>query len=214
MPEKDAETYRLNPFDVTKVWNFKDYPRMPIGEFVLNRNPENYFADVEQAAFAPSSIIPGLGYSPDRMLQGRIFAYADAHRYRLGINHHQIPVNKPIAQVTTYHRDGYGRVDGNGGAGPNYHPNSFDGVEADKSYEIPPFMGTGAVARYDHREDGDYYSQPGDLFRLMNDEQKKLLASNIAGAMNGVPKFIQDRQIEHFTKADPNYGKMVKDLLK
>lgn len=206
MPETDAETYRINPFDLTKVWPHGDYPLMEVGEIVLNRNPQNYFADVEQAAFAPSSVVPGLGFSPDKMLQGRLFAYADAHRYRLGVNFHQIPVNKPVSATQTYHRDGGLRVDGNGGATPNYHPNSFDQVVERSEVEPPPYMGVGAIGRYDHRTDSDYHSQAGDLYRLMSQQQKDLLIRNIVGAMKTVPEFIQRRQIEHFLKADREYG--------
>lgn len=209
MPEADAATYRINPFDLTKVWPHQDYPVMEVGELVLNRNPDNYFADVEQAAFAPSSVVPGLGFSPDKMLQGRLFAYADAHRYRLGVNHHQIPVNRPHNDVRTYHRAGSIRIDGNGGGSPNYHPNSFDGVETRAESALPPYAGIGPVERYDHRLDQDYYSQAGELYRLMNAEQKKLLVDNIVGAMSSVPAFIQERQIAHFMKADKEYGAAV-----
>ena len=210
MPESDAATYRINPFDVTKVWPHKDYPRLEVGEFVLNRNPENYFADVEQAAFAPSSVVPGLGFSPDRMLQGRLFSYADAHRYRLGVNYHQIPVNKPVSPTKSYHRDGATRTDGNGGPGYHYHPNSFDDVVEFTETKAPPYAGTGAVHRYDHRKDDDYYTQAGELYRLFDQSQRRLLIDNIVGAMKSVPKFIQERQIAHFTKADPEYGEGVK----
>ena len=209
MPEADAATYRLNPFDVTKVWSHKDYPRLVVGEIVLNRNPVNYFADVEQAAFAPSSVVPGLGFSPDRMLQGRLFSYADAQRYRLGVNYHQIPVNKPLNEVTHYHRDGGTRIDGNGGAGHNYHPNSFDEVAVLKDGELPPYALAGSIHRHDHRGDEDYYSQAGDLYRIMSEEQKKLLTDNIVGAMRSVPALIQKRQIAHFVKADDDYGARV-----
>ena len=210
MKESDATQFRINPFDLTKVWPHKDYPLMEVGEIVLNRNPEDYFADVEQAAFAPSSVVPGLGFSPDKMLQGRLFSYADAHRYRLGVNHHQIPVNKPINETQTYHRAGSIRVDGNGKGTKNYHPNSFDGVTTDKTVEIPAYAGVGAIGRYDHRVDEDYYSQAGDLFRIMNAEQKQLLIDNIVGAMSSVPEFIQKRQVEHFMKADKAYGEGIK----
>lgn len=206
MPEGEATRYSINPFDLTKVWPHKDYPLIEVGELVLNRNPENYFADVEQAAFAPSNVVPGLGFSPDKMLQGRLFAYADAHRYRLGINHHQIPVNRPVNGAHTYHRAGGMRVDGNGGSGLNYHPNSFDNVDVRRDVELPPYLGTGSVGHYDHRVDTDYYSQAGALFRLMSDTQKRLLIDNIVGAMKSVPKFIQERQVAHFMKADPQYG--------
>jgi len=206
MPEADAAGYRINPFDVTKVWPHSDYPRIEVGELVLDRNPANYFADVEQAAFAPSSVVPGLGFSPDRMLQGRLFAYADAHRYRLGVNHHQIPVNQPHGTVHAYHRDGAGRVDGNGGAGPNYHPNSFDGVTERAGVASPPYAATGPVHRYDQRSDPDYYSQAGALYRLMTADQRALLVDNIIRAMSSVSAVIQQRQIGHFKRADADYG--------
>jgi catalase len=213
LSEADAINAKINPFDVTKVWPHKEFPRILVGELTLNRNPANYYADVEQAAFAPSSVVPGLGFSPDRMLQGRLFAYADAHRYRLGVNYHQIPVNKPINETTTYHRDGAARADGNGGAGHNYHPNSFDGVDVVKGSDVPASALRGATTRHDHRNDDDYYSQAGDLYRLMNADQKALLVSNIAGAMKSVPIEIQKRQIAHFKKADPAYGDGVEKAL-
>ena len=210
MPEADAAKYKINPFDVTKVWSHKDYPRIEVGELVLDRNPANYYADVEQAAFAPSSVVPGLGFSPDRMLQGRLFSYADAHRYRLGVNYHQIPVNKPVNEVTHYHRDGGVRIDGNGGPAHNYHPNSFDEVgEYKEAQPPPPYLLTGPMDRHNHRGDDDYYSQAGDLYRLMNEEQRKLLVDNIVGAMRSVPDFIQKRQLQHFLKADKQYGERI-----
>jgi catalase len=195
------------------VWPHKDHPRIEVGELVLDRNPTNYFAEVEQAAFAPSAVVPGLGFSPDRMLQGRLFAYADAHRYRLGVNHHQIPVNQPRNEVQVYHRDGAGRVDANGGAAQNYHPNSFDGVTEVAAAQPPPYSHTGAVARYDQRSDADYYSQAGALYRLMSADQRTLLSDNIVGAMASVPAAIQQRQIAHFKKADQEYGTRVEQGL-
>lgn len=209
MPESEAATAQINPFDVTKVWSHKDYPRIEVGEVALNRNPENYFADVEQAAFSPSSVVPGLGFSPDRMLQGRLFSYADAHRYRLGVNYHQIPVNKPLNEVTHYHRDGGLRIDGNGGSGHVYHPNSFDEVREDKDAGAPPYALSGALSRHDHRGDEDYHTQAGALYRLMNEAQRALLVANIVGAMKSVPGFIQERQVAHFTTADAEYGERV-----
>ncbi len=206
MPEADAQKYRFNPFDVTRVWPHADYPRIEVGEVVLNRNPENYFADVEQAAFAPSAVVPGLGFSPDRMLQGRLFAYADAQRYRLGVNYHQIPVNKPTNGVRHYHRDGATRIDGNGGGAQNYHPNGFDSVGQRDDGAESPYALSGVLARHDHRADGDYYSQAGALYRLMSEAQRALLVSNIVGAMKAVPEAIRERQIEHFAKADAEYG--------
>jgi len=209
LPEAEVADFDGNPFDVTKVWPHGRYPRIPVGELVLNRNPENYYADVEQAAFAPSAVVPGLGFSPDRMLQGRLFSYADAHRYRLGVNYHQIPVNRPVNDAHHYHRDGGVRIDGNGGAGPNYHPNSFDQVTVTNEGEVPPYALSGPMLRHDHRSDLDYYSQAGGLYRLMSEAQKKLLTDNIVGAMKSVPSFIQDRQLEHFKRADADYGARV-----
>lgn len=209
MSEAQAAARAENPFDVTKVWPHREFPRMEVGEIVLNRNPQNYFAEVEQAAFAPSAVVPGLGFSPDRLLQGRLFAYADAHRYRLGVNHHQLPVNRSHSEVQHYHRDGALRADGNGGAAPVYHPNSFDGVTTLAAVSSPPYANVGPVQRYDHRSDDDYYSQAGALYRLMNGEQKSLLVSNIVAAMSSVPKGIQLRQIDHFKRADADYGARV-----
>ena len=209
LPEAEVADFDGNPFDVTKIWPHGRYPRIPVGEIVLDRNPQNYYADVEQAAFAPSAVVPGLGFSPDRMLQGRLFSYADAHRYRLGVNYHQIPVNRPLNDAHHYHRDGGVRIDGNGGAGPNYHPNSFDEVAVVNDGEVPPYALSGPLLRHDHRSDLDYYSQAGGLYRLMNEAQKKLLTDNIVGAMKSVPGFIQDRQLEHFKRADADYGSRV-----
>ncbi len=127
MPIEDANTYRFDPFDVTKVWSQKDYPLIEVGRMVLDRNPDNYFAEVEQATFSPGSFVPGIEASPDKMLQGRLFAYADAHRYRVGANHNQLPINRPVAEVNNHQRDGQMRADGNGGASLYYEPNSFGG---------------------------------------------------------------------------------------
>jgi len=212
MSESESEKYKINPFDLTKVWPHKDYPLIEVGLLELNRNPENYFADVEQAAFAPSSVVPGLGFSPDKMLQGRLFAYADAHRYRLGVNHHQIPVNKSLSEVRTYHRAGLMRVDGNGGSQLNYHPNSFDQV-VESDHKTQAYSNIGSVDRYNHRVENDYYSQAGDLFRLMSENQKQILTTNIANALKGVPEFIVYKQIEHFYNADEDYAKRVASLL-
>jgi catalase len=206
MPEKEAETYHLNPFDLTKVWPHKDYPLIEVGILELNRNPQNYFAEVEQAAFAPSNIVPGIGHSPDKMLQARIFSYADAHRYRLGVNHDSLPVNRPRCPVHTYHRDGLMRGDGNGGGAVNYEPNSFAGPRQSADYREPPLRISGDADRYDHRAGNDDYGQAGALFRLMSPAQRDLLMDNIAGAMKGVPEAIQLRQIGHFLTADPAYG--------
>ncbi|MBD9485237.1 catalase [Pseudomonas sp. PDM14] len=207
MSEAQAETHHENPFDVTKTWSQKEYPLIEVGELELNRNPLNYFAEVEQAAFAPSNLVPGVGLSPDRMLQGRVFAYADAHRYRVGTNHQQLPVNAPRVPTYNYQRDGSMRFDGNGGAAPNYEPNSYANAPKQAPEYREPALGlSGAADRYDHRIDGDYYSQAGALFRLMTAEQQALLISNIVGAMQSVSRDVQERQIQHFLKADPAYG--------
>ncbi len=206
MPEKEAESYAINPFDLTKVWPHRDYPLQEVGELELNRNPENYFAEVEQAAFEPRNLVPGMGYSPDKMLQGRLISYPDAHRYRLGANYDSLPVNRPQCPYHTYHRDGAMRFDGNGGASPNYEPNSFGGPVQDPAYRERPVAVAGTVARHDHRADGDYYTQPGNLFRLMTAAERERLIGNIVAAMGTVPRRIQELQIQHFLKADPAYG--------
>jgi len=221
MPEADATTYRFNPFDLTKVWPHGDYPLIDVGILELDRNPDNYFAEVEQSAFNPANVVPGIGYSPDRMLQGRLFSYGDTHRYRLGINHDQLPVNRPRCPYHTPHRDGSMRGDDNGGllpggaAVPNYQPNSFGGPVDAPAVAEPPLAEAfgGTVARYDHREDEDYYSQPGALFRLFTADEKARLFANIAASIGSVPEAIQRRQIAHFTKADPAYGAGVAQAL-
>jgi len=206
MPEKEAETCRINPFDLTKVWPHGDYPLVEAGEMVLNRLPLNYFAEVEQAAFEPRNVVPGMGFSPDKMLQARLISYPDAHRYRLGVNYDSLPVNKPHNAVHTYHRDGAMRFDGNSGAEPNYEPNSYGGPVEDPAYVERPLPVAGTVARHNHREDSDYYTQPGNLFRLMKPEERTRLIGNIVASMRTVPRRIQELQIQHFYKADPAYG--------
>ncbi|MCG5241817.1 catalase [Azospirillum doebereinerae] len=207
MPELEADRYAINPFDLTKVWPHADYPLVEIGELVLNRNPENYFAEVEQSAFSPASVVPGISFSPDKMLQGRLFAYADAHRYRLGANHGHLPVNRPHAtEARNYQRDGAMRFDGNGGGRPNYEPNSFGGPTQDPSKAEPPLRISGDAGRYDHREGNDDYAQAGALFRLIGAEAQARLMDNIAGSLGQAPAAIQQRQLRHFLAADPAYG--------
>jgi catalase len=209
MTEAEAETYRLNPFDLTKVWPHGDYPLIEVGVLELNRNPENYFAEVEQASFSPSNVVPGISWSPDKMLQARIFSYADAHRYRVGTNYESLPVNRPRVPVNTYHRDGAMRFDGNGGGAVNYEPNSLGGPRQDPTHREPPLKVSGEADRYDHRDGNDDTTQAGDLYRLMSEGERERLAGNIAEAMQGVPEEIQRRQIGHFAKADPAYGASV-----
>jgi catalase len=207
MPEVDAATYPINPFDLTKVWPHADYPLIDVGVLELNKNPENYFSDVEQAALSPANVVPGIGFSPDKMLQARIFSYGDAARYRLGVNHHQIPVNAPRNGATGFHRDGAGRADGNLGATLNYEPNSHGQWKETPSAAEPPLALDGLAAdRWNHRVDEDYYSQAGALFRLMTQEKKALLFGNIGRHMAGVPENIVARQLEHFRRADPGYA--------
>lgn len=209
MPEEEAETYHINPFDLTKVWPHADYPLHDVGILELNRNPENYHAEVEQAAFSPSNIVPGIGFSPDKMLQARIFSYADAHRYRIGAHYEMLPVNRPRSPVHHYHMDGAMRFDIPSYGDAYYEPNSFGGPTQDDRYSEPPLKISGDADRYNHREGNDDYTQPGNLFRLMTDDQKERLFKNIAEAMDGVPRHIVDRQIEHFHKADPAYAEGV-----
>lgn len=213
MPEKEAANCSYNPFDLTKVWPHSDYPLIEVGIMELNRNPENFFAEVEQSAFNPASVVPGISFSPDKMLQGRLFSYGDAQRYRLGVNHHQIPVNAPRCPVHSYHRDGPMRVDGNHGSTLGYEPNSYGEWQEQPDFSEPPLDLEGSAGRWNHREDDDYYSQPGALFRLMTPEQQQVLFENTARSVGGASEDIQQRHIDHCTKADPAYGKGVKDAL-
>src|ERR1700716_1054764 len=201
MPEAEAQTYHINPFDLTKVWPHADYPVIEVGELELNRNPENYFADVEQAAFDPKNTVPGMGYSPDKMLQGRLISYPDAHRYRIGVNYNLLPVNEPKCPFSTYNRDGSMRFDANGGAAPNYEPNSFGGPKEDPRYGEPPLTISGDAARYDQGGGNDDYKQAGYLFRLMKRDERARLIDNIVDSLKSVPREIQSRQLAQFYKA-------------
>lgn len=208
--EADAWSERTgwNPFDLTKVWPHKDFPLIEVGIVELNRNPDNYFAEIEQVAFSPSNVIPGVGFSPDKMLQARIFSYADAHRYRLGTHYEALPVNAPRCPVHHYHKDGSMRFfeAKTGPVDAYYEPNSFDGPAEDPARREPALPLHGQADRYDHRDGNDDYSQAGNLFRLFDDAQRQRLFNNIAAAMQGVPEAIVRRQLAHFTKADPAYG--------
>lgn len=206
MSEAEAEKTAFNPFDLTKVWPHADFPLIDVGILELNRNPENYFAEVEQAAFSPGNLVPGIGLSPDKVLQMRALSYGDAQRYRLGTNHQHLPVNAPRCPVHNYQRDGAMRFDGNGGGTVNYEPNGFGGPVEDPSAKEPA-LSIGSVAdRFDHREGNDDFTQAGDLFRVLSEEERNRLMDTIAGAMGGVPREILERQVEHFSKADPAYG--------
>ncbi|WP_342363017.1 catalase [Terrarubrum flagellatum] len=206
MPEADAGKHWYNPFDLTKVWPHKDYPLIEVGVLELNRNPKHYFAEVEQSSFSPSNIVPGIGFSPDKVLQSRIFSYADAHRYRVGTHYEMLPVNRPKCPVHHYHADGQmlPEVPERGDAW--YEPNSFGGPREDHRFREPPLKLAGDADRFDHRDGNDDYRQPGDLFRLMSRAQREQLMDNIAEAMAGVPTEIIKRQVAHFYRADPDYG--------
>ncbi|MER2529604.1 MAG: catalase [Candidatus Competibacter denitrificans] len=214
MPELEAEKVSYHPFDLSKVWPHKDYPLIEVGVMELNRNPDNYFADVEQAAFNPANVVPGIGFSPDKMLQGRLFSYGDAQRYRLGVNHYQIPVNQPRCPFANMHRDGAMRVDGNNGSTLHYEPNSYGQWQEQPGYREPPLKIDGAADRWNFREDDDdYFSQPRALFRLMNDTQKQALFDNTARALGDAPAFVKQRHIDNCTKCDPAYGAGVAEAL-
>ena len=210
MPEADVDKTWYNPFDLTKVWPHGDYPLIEVGVMELNRNPENYFAEIESAAFSPNAIVPGIGFSPDKMLQARIQSYPDAHRYRLGSNYQHFPVNAPKCPMATYQRDGAGggfRADNNGGRAPNYEPNSFGGPAQDPAFREPPReLSCPTVDRFDASEGNDTHRQAGDLFRMMDADAQERLVGNIVDSMSSVPREIQLRQLCHFFRADPSYG--------
>ena len=213
MTEEQAKTYKINPFDLTKVWYHKDFPLIDVGILELNRNPENFFAEVEQAAFNPMNVIEGIGFSPDKMLQGRLFSYGDAQRYRLGVNHNLIPVNRPRCPFHSYHRDGQMRTDDNYGGTVPYEPNSFGEWKDNPKLKEPPMDG-GPAYNYDEREyDSDYYTQPGKLWRLMSMEDRRITCENTARAMGDSPLFIKQRHIRNCYLADPEYGEMLANAL-
>ena len=214
MTQEQAKSCPFNPFDLTKVWPHGDYPVIEVGVLELNRNPNNYFAEVEQASFSPSNVVPGISWSPDKMLQARIFSYGDAHRYRVGTNYEALPVNKPRCPVNNYIRDGQMRFDDNGGDAVIYEPNSFDGPLEDAKYKEPPLeFDAGTADRHNHRDGNDDYGQPRALFELFDDAQKSRLYQNLAAAMDGVPENIVQRQLGHFYKVHPDYGQGVAKAL-
>ena len=214
MPETDADKVPYHPFDLTKIWPHKDYPLMEVGVLELNRNPENYFAEVEQSAFNPTNIVPGISFSPDKMLQGRLFSYGDAQRYRLGVNHHLIPVNKPRCPFHSYHRDGAMRTDGNYGGTTPYEPNSHGQWQEQPQHAEPPLKIDGNADRYNFAcDDKDYYEQPRALFELMNAEQREALFGNTARAMGDAPREVKIRHITNCFKAHPEYGRGVAKAL-
>lgn len=219
MPESDADKHAYNPFDLTKVWPHQDYPPIDIGELELNKNPENYFNEIEQLAFSPSNVVPGISWSPDKMLQARIFSYADAHRYRLGTHYESLPVNAPKCPFHHYHKDGsmnfIGQVTGNVDA--YYEPNSMGGAVEDNSFAEPDLALHGAANRYSQKDGAgqnmDDFTQPRALYALFSDDEKQRLFGNIAAAMQGVPQAIVDRQCDLFAKVDPSLSAGVKSKL-
>jgi catalase len=215
MPPEDAKSYRWNIFDITKVWPHADYPLVEIGRMTLNRNPENYFADVEQAAFSPGNLVPGIAASPDKMLQARLVSYHDAHLYRLGPNYQLLPVNAPRGcKAANYQRDGYMRLDGNEGGGPNYWPNSMGGPAPDASVAEPPTDLEGQAARHPQELTDDDFFQAGELYRrVMTDTDRDHLIGNIVAHLGGAQNRIQLRQAAVFFKADPDYGRRVAEGL-
>lgn len=216
MTQDQAKNVKFNPFDLTKTWSHKEFPLIDVGVMTLNENPKNYFNEVEQAAFSPSNIVPGISFSPDKMLQARIFSYPDAQRYRIGTHYAQLRVNRPISEINTYvvggaMNNGMYKLDDKA----YYEPNSFGGGKEDRSLLEPDINLEGAMQRYDHRaEDQDYYSQPRALFALMNDSQKSQLFSNIAESMAGVSEAIKERAIGHFEQISPEYANGVRAALK
>ncbi len=213
MTEEQAKESNFNPFDLTKVWPHGDYPMIKVGEMTLNENPKNYFNEIEQASFSPSNVVPGIGFSPDKMLQARIFSYPDAHRYRVGTHYEMLPVNRPIVDVNTYNADGSMNFEQRERTDAYYEPNSFNGPVEDKKYSEPQLEVGNIADRYDHRVGNDDFTQVTALFTLMSENQKEQLFNNIKDAMDGVPQDIIDRQIALFEKVHPDYATGVKKAL-
>jgi catalase len=211
LPFEKAKDFPWDIFDITKVWPHKDAPPIKVGKLVLNRNPVNYFAEVEQAAFCPGNVVPGIALSPDKMLQARAFSYHDTHIHRLGPNYHLIPVNAPkFAPERSYQRDGFMRVDVNGEGGPNYWPNSFDGPAPDQTAGEPPFEVSGLATRRPYNYPNDDFVQAGNLYRnVMKGQERDNLIGNIVSHLGKAQKRIQLRQAAIFFKADPDYGQRV-----
>jgi len=208
MPEMDAEKTEYNPFDLTKVWPHGDYPLIDVGVMALNRNADNYFAEIEQAAFSPSNIVPGIGFSPDKILQARVFSYADAHRYRLGLHYEALPVNQPKCPVHHYHKDGSINFMGQktGATDAYYEPNSMGGAVQDPSVVEPPLRINGDAARWNHRDGNDDYKQPRALHDLMDEHQRARLYSNTAAAMQGADEAVLERALAKYDLVSRAYG--------
>ena len=215
MTQEEAERFPWNPFDLTKVWPHRDFPLIEVGTLELNRNPENYFAEVEQSSFSPSAMVPGIGPSPDKMLQARLMSYADSHRYRVGNNYHKLPVNRPRCPYMNYQRDGEMATAEDYGSNANYWPNSRDGQpDPDPTYLDPAWdIGQAVVDRFDSTQEHDDYTQAGDLYRLFDEAHRDRLATRIAGALGQAREEVQMRQLCHFFRADEEYGRRVADKL-
>ena len=211
MTQAQADSFRWNPFDLTRVWSRAEFPLIEIGELELNRNPENYFAEVEQADFKPSAFVPGIGASPDKMFQARLMSYADTHLHRLGVNHHQIPVNRPRCPVMHSMRDGQQASAEGYGARPNYWPNSVNGAAMpEPAFADPAWnLGSAIVDRYDSTVDHDDFTQPGNLYRMFDDAHRDRLTRRIAGVLGQARREVQLRQLCHFFRADEDYGTRV-----
>lgn len=214
MPSEHAARYRWNVLDVTKIWPHKDYPLIPIGKLTLNKNPDNYFAETEQAAFSPSHLVPGIEASFDKMLQGRLFAYPDTHRHRLGVNYKQIPINQPRhALVANHQRDGFMTVNGNGGSGPNYEPNSFDKIKQVgfnlTGITFTPERVSGTVIKFPMALTDDDFVQAGNLYALQPEDAKTRLVNNVVGHLRNAKPHIRKRQLDNFRRAKAEYGKCI-----
>ena len=213
MTNEEAKNCSFDPFDLTKVWPHGDYPMIKVGTMTLNENPKNYFNEIEQASFSPSNVVPGVSFSPDKMLQARIFSYPDAHRYRVGTHYEMLPVNRPIVDVNTYHADGSMNYEIKEPTDAYYEPNSFGGAVEDVSFAEPAFETGDMADRYNHRDGNNDFVQVTALFNLMSDNQKEQLFSNIAEAMGGVPRNIVDRQLALFEQVHKDYAAGVKKAL-
>jgi catalase len=209
MTDEQAKRHKHNPFDLTKVWPKADYPLIEVGVMELDRYPDNYFAEVEQAAFSPANVVPGISFSPDRMLQARLFSYGDTQRYRLGVNFNHIPVNAPKCPFHSYHRDGAMRTDDNLGGTISYNPNSKGLWNNQPEYAEPPLELEGSADHYNHYLEDDHYEQPGILFRKMTPAQQQVLFENTARAIKGASEEVLRRHVENCKRADPAYGEGV-----
>ena len=215
MPEQDAEKMPFNPFDLTKVWSHSEFPLIEVGIMELNRNVDNYFAEIEQVAFSPSNIVPGISFSPDKVLQSRIFSYADAHRYRLGTHYEALPVNRPKCPVHHYHKDGLMNFFGQstGSVDAFYEPNSFSGPIECNDVTEPPLKISADADRYNHRVGNDDYTQPRALHDLMTPASQDRLYRNTAESMQGVSQDIIDRALTHYDRISQNYGNGIRMAL-